>query len=398
MLLKFDHMSRPVQLAQGLKVLPHLMRVFAGWPYREVPKSGAADALLNVLHEDGSYSLEAPWLKGRLRYADAAELSQGLASQVARGWMLENPGLLWLEAAAAAFGDQIVVFVGGPRSGKSLLTASLAVGGNRAFADSILPVSPDDQCGLAMGLAPRLKLPLPDELSDPLRRAIEAATDSGSEKSGYLTGGEDLLASFGETARIRAFVMLDRSTGPASLVAASPGKLVKRLLLNSFGEGMTADALLTNIERVVGDAPCYRLAWSDPQEAVNALRARFAVWRSPAADEVSQAKSQPRKTSRRRSSGPKIPAGRLFRHRSGLFEHLVDSDLFLVNPGGQTIYHLNGLGAGLWRLLDGTHGLDDAVTVLKEAFPEVEHKTIETDVKTLVEDLADRGLLIERVS
>ena len=79
-------------------------------------------------------------------------------------------------------------------------------------------------------------------------------------------------------------------------------------------------------------------------------------------------------------------------------EELVDSDLFLANPGGQTIYHLNGLGAGLWRLLDGTHGLDDVVTVLKEAFPNVESEAIESDVLALVDDLADRGLLIEKAS
>ncbi|MCK4868786.1 MAG: PqqD family protein, partial [Alphaproteobacteria bacterium] len=72
------------------------------------------------------------------------------------------------------------------------------------------------------------------------------------------------------------------------------------------------------------------------------------------------------------------------------------ADLFLVNPGGQTIYHLYGLGAGMWRLLDGSHGLDDVVTVLKEAYPDVGFEAIESDVRTLVDDLADRGLLIEK--
>jgi hypothetical protein len=38
------------------------------------------------------------------------------------------------------------------------------------------------------------------------------------------------------------------------------------------------------------------------------------------------------------------------------------------------------------------------VTVLKEAFPNVESRSIESDVETLVADLTDRGLLIEKVS
>ena len=399
MLLKFHSLSRPVQLAQGLKVLPHLVRVFAGWPYREIPKAGSPDALINVLHDDGRYVLEAPWLKSRLQYADAAELAQGLATHIVRSWFMERPGLLWLEAAAVAFGDRIVVFVGGPRSGKSLLAASLAVSGNRVFADSILPVSVEEQQGMGLGMAPRLKLPLPEELTDPLRGLIEGRMDSGSDKVGYLQPGEDRLAPFGETARIRAFVMLDRSaTSAAALGPASSGKLLKRLLLNSFGEGMAADRLLASVEQVIGDVPCYRMAWSDPQEAVNVLRARFASWRGTAADDGDQADKRPKKQTRRRPSGPRVPAGRQFRHCEGLKEHLVDTDLFLVNPGGQTIYHLNGLGAGLWRLLDGTHGLEDAVTVLKEAFPDVDSESIESDVKTLVTDLADRGLLVEKVS
>ncbi len=252
---------------------------------------------------------------------------------------------------------------------------------------------------MGLGMAPRLKLPLPEELTDPLRGLIDGRMDSGSDKVGYLQPGEDRLAPFGETARIRAFVMLDRSaTSAATLSPASSGKLLKRLLLNSFGEGMAADRLLASVEQVIGDVPCYRMAWSDPQEAVNVLRARFASWRGTAADDGDQADKRPKKQTRRRPSGPRVPAGRQFRHCEGLKEHLVDTDLFLVNPGGQTIYHLNGLGAGLWRLLDGTHGLEDAVTVLKEAFPDVDSESIESDVKTLVTDLADRGLLVEKVS
>jgi hypothetical protein len=398
MLLKFDTMCRPVQLARGLKVLPHLMRVFAGWPYREVPKAGNPGVLLNVLHDEGRYVLEAPWLRSRLHYDEAADLAQALATHVARGWFLEHPGLLWLDAAAVAFGDQIVIFVGGPRSGKSLLSASLAVSGNPVFADSILPVTPEEQQGMSLGMAPRLKLPLPEELQEPLRGLVEGQMEGGSDSIGYLQPGDGNIAHFGETASIRAFVILDRSvSSAATLSPASSGKLLKRLLLNSFGEGMTADGLLEKVQNVVGDTPCYRMAWSDPQEAVNALRARFAVWRTPMAEAEDQAKNEPKRKARRRPSGPRIPAGRQFSHRKGLIERLVDADLFLVNPGGQTIYHLNGLGAGLWRLLDGTHGLDDVVTVLKEAFPNADSASIESDVQTLVSDLADRGLLIEKV-
>jgi len=398
MLIKFRSMSRPLQLARGLKVLPHLMRVFAGWPYREVPKAGNPGALLNVMHDNGTFVLEAPWLNKQQHFDDVAELGHGLSTHVVRGWFLEHSGLLWLEAAAVVFGDQIVVFVGGPRSGKSLLAACMAVSGHKVFADSILPVSIEEPQGISLGMAARLQLPLPEELQDPLRGLIEDQLDSGSEKIGYLAQGEGNMAKFGQTARIRAFVMLDRSASkPATVGPASSGKLLKRLLLNSFGEGMAAEDLLMSMRRVVDEVPCFRMSWSDPQEAVNALCARFATWRASTADNDDEVKNSAKKD-RRRPSGPRSPAGRRFRHRDGLTEQLVDADLFLVNPGGETIYHLNGLGAGLWRLLDGTHGLDDVMTVLKEAFPTIDSEAIESDVEALVDDLADRGLLIEKAS
>lgn len=398
MLIKFKSVSRPIRLARGLEVLPHLMRVFAGWPYREVPRAGNPGALLNILHDDGTFVLESPWLKKQQQYSDAAELAHGLSNHVARSWFLEQSGILWLEAAAVAFGDQIVVFVGGPRSGKSLLAACMGVSGHTVFADSILPVSVEEPQAISLGMAPRVKLPLPEELRGSLLEEIEDRLDSGSDAFGYLASGSGAIAAFGETARIRAIIMLDRSASPAATIsAASSGKLLKRLLLNSFGNAMPAEDLLMNAQRVIDDVPCFRMTWSDPQEAVNALRARFAIWRAPAADKDEQTKKSPQKA-RRRPSGPPLPAGRQFRHRDGLTEELVDADLFLVNPGGQTIYHLNGLGAGLWRLLDGSHGLEDVVAVLKEAYPEVASNAIESDVTTLVDDLAERGLLVEKAS
>lgn len=398
MLLKFESLAQPVQLAQGLKILPYLMRAFAGWPFREMPKSRAREVLLNVLRDGDGFVMEAPWLEERQEYRNSLDLVQGLAGHMARCWFSEHRGLLWLEASAAAFGDQIVVFVGGPRSGKSLLMACLAAGGNKVFADGILAASAKDQYGMSLGMAPRLKLPLAEELGAPLRGTVDGLVDRCNEETGYLSARGGGLARFGESARIRAFVLLDRSaTVPAALSSESGGKILKRLLLNSFGEGMGAGDLLTDVKRLVTGVPCYRLAWSDPQEATAALRARFAAWRTPMLEALGQDIAQPRRQPRRRSTGPSEPSGRLFSHRKGLTEHLVDSDLFIVGPQGETIYHLNGLGAGLWRLMDGSHGLGDVVSVLRDAYPGVDSMVIENDVAALVRDLSERGLLIEKV-
>lgn len=398
MLLKFSSISRPVQLVQGLKVLPHLVRVFAKWPFREIPAAGAGDPLINVVQVGDGYVLEAPWTDQGQRYDDAAALADGLSWHITRSWMEEQPELVAIQAAAVLFGNDLVVFIGGPRSGKSLLVSCLAAAGHTAFADAILPVSAELRSGASLGIAPRVKLPLPDALGEPLRSLVVAQTDSGAAHLGYLKPRRTQLAPLGEAVPIRAFVLLDRTDGkPASLRPAAASTVLKRLLLGSFDTLPSTNATLELIHEMVTDTHCYRLSWSDPQEAVNALRARLAIWR-PQESEDDSRDSKPVKARRRRAQGPRVPSGRRFRHVQGLDERQVDSDLFLVDPQGEAIYHLNGLGAGLWRLLDGSWGMDDAVSLLRQAYPTVDCKALESDVERLIEDLTDRGLVVEQKS
>ena len=49
----------------------------------------------------------------------------------------------------------------------------------------------------------------------------------------------------------------------------------------------------------------------------------------------------------------------------------VGDELFLANPGSESLYHLNVTGAALWRLLAEPTSVKEAVQVLREAFPNV---------------------------
>lgn len=396
MLLKFKSVSRPVRLAQGLKILPHLVRVFAKWPYREVRAEGSGDPAISIIEDGGTFRLQAPWVDRERRYETAADVADGMAHHIVRAWMAENQDFIGIEAAAARFGNDLAVFVGGPRSGKSLLVSCLAASGHMAFADSALPVSAETSCGFALGVAPRLRLPLPDTLSGALRTLVEQNTDSGADHLGYLKQPTAQMGVFGDSARIGAFVLLDRSDGRATaLRPAAAGTVLKRLLLGSFDSLPSTRTSLELLHRLVCDTACYKLTWSDPIEAVNALRARFAIRRPQEFDDGSRAYT-PVKALQRRASGPRTPAGRRFRHVEGLGERQVDDDLFLVDPGGEAVYHLNGLGAGLWRLLDGSHGQNDAVSLLHEAYPLANCDDLAEDVERLISDLTERGLLVEK--
>jgi len=396
MYLKFKSISRPVLLSQGLKVLPHLARALPKWPFREVPGERFGDPIVNVLQDGDDAIIQAPWIESQQRYGSPVDLAEGLTRHLARSWIEEAEGIIGVAAAAARFGTDLAVFVGGPQSGKSTLVSCLSIAGHAAFADSVLPISVHSGACISLGMAPRLKLPLPNSFSGQLRERVEQCLSGRAPHIGYLVPGEAELSAFGDQASVVAFILLDRAEGSTtSLRPASAGTLLKRLLLGSFDALPSPSTALAVLHDLVTNTPCYRLTWSDPAEAVSALRARFALRIASEAEEGlrTELPSAPR---RRRASGPRTPSGKRFRHVDGLDARIVDADTFLVDPNGEAIYHLNSLGTGLWRLLDGSHGLDDVISVLQDAFPTVDPTLVEDDVVRLIGDLADRGLLVEQ--
>jgi hypothetical protein len=83
----------------------------------------------------------------------------------------------------------------------------------------------------------------------------------------------------------------------------------------------------------------------------------------------------------------------LRRRRSGIRETPVDGDLFLVLPESGEIYHLNPLGAALWRLLAEPTTAEAAMDMLAIAFPDLPAATITADVRHFFRELDARELL-----
>ncbi len=90
--------------------------------------------------------------------------------------------LLCLHAAGVEMGEALLVLPSGRRAGKSTLTAELARRGHRVFSDDILALQLDANgvaIGLATGISPRLRLPLPAEATNRMPRcccAVMAST------------------------------------------------------------------------------------------------------------------------------------------------------------------------------------------------------------------------------
>src|SRR3546814_15265532 len=66
--------------------------------------------------------------------------------------------------------DRLFAFPAPGRTGKSTLTAQLAASGARIFSDDVLPLDVTTACAGALGIEPRLRLPLPAACSHGFQR------------------------------------------------------------------------------------------------------------------------------------------------------------------------------------------------------------------------------------
>lgn len=87
------------------------------------------------------------------------------------------------------------------------------------------------------------------------------------------------------------------------------------------------------------------------------------------------------------------PATTAWRRRAGVSVTEVDDDAFLVDPGTESIFHLNALGRALWTLLATPQTLAAMTEVLHQAFPEVPAATVAADARGFVARLSDRRLI-----
>ncbi|EHK53331.1 hypothetical protein [Allomesorhizobium alhagi] len=130
------------------------------------------------------------------------------------------------------FAERLVVFPSTNRAGKSTLIARLAAEGVAVHADDLLPLTPDDE-GMSLGISPRLRLPLPETAGATLTRFVMENQGAADGRYKYLELAAPLLAPFGESCPIGAFVLLERQIHRAAELLAAPRGLA---FSTSFGK------------------------------------------------------------------------------------------------------------------------------------------------------------------
>jgi hypothetical protein len=414
-LLAFANLSRPVAFIDSWPVAEVLLRLLHGWPILPAQSDHAAPAIITVHNDARGYHIECGWSAGARNLADPVDAACALIAELIQALLVEQKTRLCLHSAAVEIDGRLVVFPSDYRAGKSVFVSALAAQGVRVFSDDVLPLKSDRGDGVAPGLPPRLRLPLPDDFGAGTRAFVDRHRGPESGRYLYIDPGDGRLAGFGETAPIGAFVLLEREEGVAAqLIETSAAEVLRRLVLRNFARALPASLILSRLRDLVEGGPRYRLRYARAEEGAELLLRVAKSWSGNKATRARAAfpGAKLQRSARGRDpadplplpaaasgSDPEsqqtgaVPPGCFLRHPA-VCETTVDQEAFLTDPSGWSIHYLNPLGAALWRLFAQPMSVADAAEILHAAFPDRPLSQLAKDVGQWVHQLRAQGFLL----
>ena len=387
--LIFGDMSNSVELINCRHLPDCFPLIFPGWQITEVSAEHCSP-VLSLRLEDNNYVLESYWLKKPVYRTNEDAAICLLVAELMRAFVHEDRQLLCLHGAAAEFAGKLVVFPSNYRAGKSILSACLAASGVQLFGDDVLPISLLDAEGIAPGFAPRLRLPLPDNLDLETLEFINKHNRLQGEQYLYLDLENDVLAPKGCQLPVGAFVLLEREEGVSPVMASvSEAEVLHQVIWQNFARETEAPRILGVLSELVASSQRFRLRYDRTEDAVRLLRESFSHWTT--------------------QSGNGSYDKTLANGQTGIIDHLlpghylrkpdisivqIEDQVFLADEQGAAIHHLNPIGTAIWSLLEEPMTADEITNLLMTAFPDLERSSIESDLHNLIDELLSRNLLL----
>lgn len=392
--LRYPGLSRPLVLQEGTGLERGLGQVLRGWePQVEVTRVPAGQALACLYPEapgEEGFALHSAFADAPFRGLEPAGALCGLVADLGQAYFDERPGSIALHCGAFRMGGRLIAVSGQSKAGKSTLTARMTAEADvEVYCDDILPILPDGRA-VGLGMAPRLRLPLPEAASAAFRAHVAEYMGPRDSHYGYVCSPN--LAPHGTTARLSVLVKLDRRAGgPARLYRIGRDVALTELLQRNMAEHDSAEETFARGAALLGGLTAVTLVYSDLEEAVALLRRAFGpggtldACVTPGAPEPGEVEAE-------------LPAERpdpdltLARAR-GVAVRRMGGAAYLWRPDGTMIWHLNPVAAAVWALLDIPGSAREIAEALAEVFADVTEERLLSDVADLMGRLFEEGFL-----
>lgn len=402
--IRYRGLKASLRVASPDVVRPLLDPIMKAWPStvdRSDPPDAAPFATLRPC-ENGRWLLEAPLAQNPIARHNPVNAICDLVVEMSWERLRSRPELLCLHAAAVMFDDRLVIFPNARRAGKSLLSATLSGLGYGVFSDDFVPLAVDAETqvisGIANGIAPRLRLPLPDNLSASLDTWINDRIGPANRQYGYLTGID--LPLSGTAAPVGAVVVLERDPDlvePASLTPVSQDDAMAALVMQNFGRQVHAGAILTVTAALTRSVPVLRLRYNAVEEAAALLSQSNLLRDLPAAcmPKTGQTGTLPPASldvPKMQLSAP-VDLAQTFHKLPGYTETETETGLYLADGPGVAIHRLNPVSTVIWKLLDAPLSGADMVGVMQEIYPDIDGDRLHVDVQGALRFLIQQRLI-----
>lgn len=283
MKIKFDGLKNAIFFDGTEELVPVLEKVIKGWKFKSINDGRSINSVIRIARGAGGYERTSPWLDGgKMVLSDPVDAVCDLLLDMERAFIADSGKLLALHAAAVEFDGGLSVFPSTHNAGKSTLGVLLAARGARLFADDVTPINPQSGdggfVGISPGFLPRLRLPLPNDLSSESVDFINSHMGPKSENFLYVNLDKNHMAGLGQSGIINRIILLERQNdSSARLVPVKESEILKHTIMQSLNQNMSALEILDNLNAMVANAECLRLIYGRSEDAAELLITTFAT-------------------------------------------------------------------------------------------------------------------------
>lgn len=386
----YPPIDRPVRVtgrSDGVKAfLAAMDSTLKGWPHR--PSTGRTPFCTVHATAAGRYTISSDYLSSPLEDLPLASAVCAALADISEAYIAAHDDMRALHCGAVGMGGRMVLLSGQGHAGKSTLVARLGhEQGIVIYCDDVLPIRSDGMA-VALGVPPRLRLPLPASAHAGFRQYVQSRTRLRDDACAYHTS--PATAPHGTQARPEVLLLLKRAPGAApAFHALSPDMAASAMLAQDMS--LQADGL-AHIDRVAAMARtmiCATFVYDDLEEATQMLVGLFG------ASSLNDLKMGPplpfHATAHRPQSPVDLSAAWRRNSMTGLRNH--EGAAFLWAPVSGRYYHLNPVALACWHLIESPITGTELASNLCEVFPDVPAERIRADVAAWLAEMSSNGLV-----
>jgi len=385
--LYFESLNDPLCLIDCEHLAESFSVLFPEWCYSVGEHH--VTPLITIEFESGEYRLSTSWSSEVNRYTDKVDILCELVAQVLLAKSFSDSESLYLHAASVVINGKLVVFPSQYRAGKSLLTACLTAAGCRYFCDDVFPLALDECKGKPLSVAPRLRTPIPDTTDLQSANFIESHITLQGKRYAYLGLEKELRVAQNDLLDIGAFVLLERREGIQVQIEELPAAVIfQQLIKQNFAREIDGSRILSTLSKAISQAQCVKICYDRTDDAVSLLKDYFSRWPS----QSNEAESKPYALELQNRTSESMAKDCLMQNE-GVQKIKIEGESFLTSPDGQSIYHLDMIGSGVWELLTEPMTKSSIVSILSTAFPDIDKAAIGKDTSKILVSLRHNSLI-----